>query len=76
MSKSEHVEITEKQGHDSRFYITSDQKGMQLLQIRRKDGKIRFKEMCDEYFTLNVSKKEALDILNQAIDFINSCEGE
>ena len=76
MSKSEHVIITEKQGHDSRFYINSQDDDCTLLQIRRKDGKFRFKEMGDEYFTLNVSKKEAIDILNQAIDFINSCEGE
>jgi hypothetical protein len=41
-----------------------------ILSIKEKDGKIRFREECDSYFSLEVSKEQAIEILKEAIDWI------
>lgn len=50
-------------GEDGRNYI---------LTIKKKDGKIRFRENCDQYFSVTLSPEDAKVALREAIDYIDS----
>jgi hypothetical protein len=59
------------------FYHNHDGDGIYIdgvLSICFDEGKIRFTELCDSYFFKHMNKQEAVEALQEAIDWIESHE--
>ena len=61
----------EKEDYIRLNYETDGEKDDQIFSIKKEsNGMVRFTEECDQYFTLSLTKEEAIEMLQEAIDWI------